>query len=189
MLHPQCRHSNNKTHNLVQHQCHGVSQSLATDVHALVLHVVQPLMKQGPFGKFCTHRGTLGLWRTGRCWPTAGTSMKWTLFRKRMRFMLTGSLSTWLEVAFGLVLAMHANFWHLSIRHGAALESLPFLSFFGAGELVLFGWQLQPCPRACSSTCHHGCTYPGHSKRMGSWPFLLLRASSPYPLCFLLRVI
>ena len=44
---------------MVPHQRHGVSQSLATDVHALVLHVVQPLMKQGPLGKFCTHRSTL----------------------------------------------------------------------------------------------------------------------------------
>ena len=36
------------------------------------------------------------------------------------------------EVAFGCFRTMHANFW---IRHGAAVESLPF--FLGAGELAL----------------------------------------------------
>ena len=62
--------------------------------------------------------------------------MKWTLLLNRMRFMLTGTPLTELEVVFGWVLVMHANLWHLSIRHGAAFDSFPFLSFFGAGELV-----------------------------------------------------
>ena len=43
----------------VQHQCHGVLLSLATDVHALVLHAVQPLDETGISSEVLVHTGVL----------------------------------------------------------------------------------------------------------------------------------
>ena len=97
------------------------------------------------------------------------------------------------KVAFGLSLGDACK---LLASINQAWCGVRILSLLGPSlerEILFFSeslwWRQLLCLRACSNICHHHCTGPVHGKCMESWPFPPSRASSPYHLCFPLRVI